>query len=92
MKASLTFPDGTTIEADLSSKGLLAVHKPLDTKEKGYVLTEVSSIKVLIWVRRKADAVKIRNDLEKAEDLGKALEALHAPQCSMTDPASSQIL
>jgi proline racemase len=74
VKILLTFPDGTETEAETLKAGRVAVHAALGGE--GYVLTDVSSLKVYCWMKKKGEAVKLRRRLEDAIDAGEDLEAL----------------
>lgn len=78
MKTQIIFHPDLTLEADVSKKGILAVHRPVDPEERkrGYVITDMATLSVLCWVRRKADAVKLRNRLESSDDVEQQLQDL----------------
>ena len=65
MKSELTFQD-TTIEADMTKVGLIAVHRSLDPAQakKGYVLTHVPTLEVICWAPLKEIALKWQKILE----------------------------
>lgn len=75
MKITITFPDGQEVEAECLKAARVAVHKALNN-EAGYVLTDVASLKVYCWMRKKGDAIKLRGRMEKALDAGEDLEEL----------------
>jgi len=74
VKILLTFPDGTGVEAETLKAGRVAVHAALGGE--GYVLTDVASLKVYCWMKKKGEAVKLRRRLEDAIDAGEDLEEL----------------
>lgn len=63
-RTELTFPNGPTVKADVTKTGLLAVHKPLSESGKGYVVTHVPSLRVVLWKKLKRDAVDAQKSLE----------------------------
>lgn len=67
MKTDITLPGGPTVEADVTKENLLAVHRPLGSKQ-GYVITDIATGRVYTWVRLKKDALQLRALLEKVED------------------------
>jgi len=71
MKTTLEFSPTVSIEAEVTKLGLVAIHRPLDPTEKkrGYVLTHVPSLRVMMWVRLKKEAKEYQKMLEAAEDL-----------------------
>lgn len=74
MKIILQFPDGP-VEAETLKQKRVAVHAALGG-EPGYVLTDVASLKVYCWVKKKGEALKLRRRLEDAIDAGEDLEEL----------------
>lgn len=62
MKTELLFPSGP-VTADVTKKGLLAIHTPLHGG-KGYVLTHVPTLKVVLRTRLKRDAQAAQKELE----------------------------
>jgi hypothetical protein len=63
-KQYLEFPDETKVEAELGRGGLLAVHKPLDSRSNGYVITYIPDFSVVIKTRLKGEATQLMRALE----------------------------
>lgn len=63
-KKTLPLPWGDE-EADVSAEGLLAIHKSHDGK--GWILTHVPTLKCVLWIRLKREAVEARRTLESLD-------------------------
>jgi hypothetical protein len=76
MKTELEFPNGPTVKADVTKQRLLAIHRTL-TGGKGYVLTHVPSLAVVLWTEFQREAKEIQKELE-AMDWVDGLDAVRA--------------
>ncbi len=68
-KISLIFPETEPVRAEVSSLGILAVHKTLGA-EKGYVLTHLPTMKCVLRTRLKREAVEALWALEAVFETG----------------------
>lgn len=64
MKTLLQFLNGPTIEADVLKKTQrFAVHKSLNSK-RGYVITDIASLKCVTWCPTQQAAKALRREIE----------------------------